>query len=157
MGGRKKIPTKIKEAQGTLRKHREVENEMSVDICNSLPETPGWLSELGKQEWGKITKQLYELEMLHVVDLKLIEAYCNEMSTYLECEQELRKEGRIDIFKNIDGSIRVTKIKPLQKIAKESLNAAIKLATQFGITPSARSSINAPKITNNTQINNYFD
>ena len=39
----------------------------------------------------------------------------------------------------------------------DALNNALKLASQFGITPSARASISAPQVTNNTQINNYFE
>ena len=43
------------------------------------------------------------------------------------------------------------------EIAKDALNSALKLATQFGLTPVARASIAAPVLNNNTQINNYFD
>ena len=38
--------------------------------------------------------------MLHRVDLRLVEAYCNEIALYIECEMELRKNGRVDNFKN---------------------------------------------------------
>ena len=38
--------------------------------------------------------------MLHEVDLRLIEAYCNEISIYIECEMELRENGRVDNFTN---------------------------------------------------------
>ena len=70
--GRKKIPTKINEMQGTLQKSRVVENEMQVDLCQSLPEAPKLLSKIGKAEWEKVTKQLFNLNMLHQVDLRLV-------------------------------------------------------------------------------------
>ena len=38
--GRKKLPTKIKEMQGTLDACREVENEMQVDLVKKIPEPP---------------------------------------------------------------------------------------------------------------------
>ena len=129
--GRKKLPTVLKAMQGTTQKSREVENEMQVDLCESLPEVPELLSKIGKGEWHKVTKQLFNLNMLHSVDLRLVEAYCNEISLYIECEMELRKN--------------------------DSLNNALKLATQFGLTPVARASISAPTVNNNTQINNYFE
>ena len=94
--------------------------------------------------------------MLHQIDLQLIAAYCNEMSLYIETEIMLREKGRIQIFKNSDGTLKHAQAVPYQKIAKDALDKAMKLATQFGLTPVARASISAPKITNNTQIN-YFD
>lgn len=155
--GRKKIPTALKQMQGTTEKSREVENEMQVDLCPQLPEVPTLLSEIGKGEWLKVTNQLFNLQMLHVVDLRLVEAYCNEISLYIEAEQWLRENGRIDEFKNIDGMVMRSQAKPQQKIAKDALNSAMKLATQFGLTPVARASISAPTVNNNTQINNYFE
>ena len=155
--GRKKIPTKLKEMQGTAVPCRTLDNEMQVDKVNEIPEPPAWLSEIGKQEWVKVTNQLFSLQMLHQIDLRLIEAYCNEMSLYIETEQLLRNKGRIQAFKNADGTLKHTQAVPHQKIAKDALASALKIATQFGLTPTARASINAPVTNNNTQINNYFD
>ena len=98
--GRKKLPTQIKKIQGTLQKCRTVENEMTVDLVNDLPKAPSLLSTIGRQEWIKVTKQLYNLNMLHEIDLRLIEAYCNEISIYIEAETELRLNGRVDNFTN---------------------------------------------------------
>ena len=154
--GRKKLPTKIKEMQGTLDPSRAVINEMQVDICQEIPIAPEWLSKIGQEEWYKVTNQLFNLQMLYQIDLQLIAAYCNEMSLYIETEILLRDKGRVQAFKNSDGTIKHAQAVPYQKIAKDALDRAIKLATQFGFTPVARASINAPKITNNTQIN-YFD
>ena len=38
--GRKKIPTTLKQMQGTVEKSRLVENEMEVDLCTTLPPAP---------------------------------------------------------------------------------------------------------------------
>ena len=155
--GRKKKPTKLKEMQGTTRKCRLIENEMEVDLVSKIPKAPSWLSKIGKEEWNKVTNQLYNLEMLHEVDLKLIESYCNEISLYIECEMELRKNGRVDNFTNTNGDLLRSQSKPLVKMKNDALNNSLKLAAQFGLTPVARASIAAPVLNNNTQINNYFD
>ena len=155
--GRKKTPTKIKEMQGTLEKSRTIENEMVVDQVSQLPEVPDWLSEIGKKEFEKVTTQLFNLEMLYSVDLRLVEAYANEISLYLECEMKLRKENRIDEFQSSEGTILRRQASPLVKMKNDALNNSLKLAAQFGLTPVARASIAAPVTTNNTQINNYFD
>ena len=155
--GRKKLPSKVKEMQGTSVPCRTLENEMQVDLVSSIPEAPEWLSEIGKQEWKKVSEQLFNIGMLHKVDLQLIAAYCNEMSLYIETETMLRNKGRIQAFRNADGTLKHTQAVPYQKIAKDALATALKLATQFGLTPVARASISAPTKITNTQINNYFD
>mgnify|MGYP003147973314 CR=1 FL=1 len=155
--GRKKKPTKLKEMQGTTRKCRLIENEMQVELVSEIPKAPVWLSKIGKEEWNKVTNQLYNLEMLHEVDLKLIESYCNEISLYIECEMELRKNGRVDNFTNTNGDLLRSQSKPLVKIKNDALANSLRLATLFGLTPVARASIAAPVLNNNTQINNYFD
>ncbi len=155
--GRKKLPTAMKEMQGTLEKSRVLENEMKVDLVSQLPEAPELLSTIGVEEWYKVTSQLFNLKMLHHIDLRLIESYCNEMALYIECESELRKNGRVDIFKNTNGDIIRSQAKPYVKMKNDALNNALKLAAQFGLTPVARANISAPLTTNNTQINNYFD
>ena len=155
--GRKKLPTNLKKIQGTLEKSRLVEIEMQVELCVSLPDAPELLSEIGRGEWEKVTSQLYNLKMLHRVDLRLVEAYCNEIALYIECEIELRKNGRVDNFKNTNGEVIRSQAKPFIKIKNDALNNAMKLAAQFGLTPVARASISAPITNNNTQINNYFD
>ena len=155
--GRKKIPTKIKEMQKTVEKSRSIENEMVVDQVSELPTVPDWLSEIGKSEFKKVTTQLFNLGMLYSVDLKLVEAYSNEISLYLECEMKLRTINRIDEFESSEGIVLRRQASPLLKIKNDALNNSLKLATQFGLTPVARASIAAPVTSNNTQINNYFD
>ena len=155
--GRKKLPSKLKQIQGTERNCRVIENEMQVDVLSEMPTAPSWLSEIGKNEWDKVTQQLYHLQMLHSVDLKLIEAYCNEIALYIECEMKLREENRIDEFKNSQGDLLRRQANPLIKMKNDALNNSLKLATQFGLTPVARASISAPVTNNNTQINNYFE
>ena len=155
--GRKKLPTAMKKMQGTLEKSRVLENEMQVDLVTHLPEAPELLSTIGVEEWYKVTSQLFNLKMLHHIDLRLIESYCNEIALYIECEMELRKNGRVEVFKNTNGDIVRTQANPFVKMKNDSLANALKLASQFGLTPVARASISAPLTTNNTQINNYFD
>jgi len=112
---------------------------------------------LETREWIKVTNQLHNIGMLHSVDLKLIEAYCNEISLYIESEMKLREVGRIDEFMSSEGEILRRQSKPLVKIKNDALANSLKLAAQFGLTPVARASISAPAKIQNTQINNYFE
>ena len=140
MTGRPKIPTEIKKARGTLRKCRELENPMQVKKIETLPAAPEWLSEIGQEQFDIVVNQLNSLGMLYEVDLKLIEAYSNAMALHIESEQQLRQVGRIQVYRDNETG----DIKHSQTISKQALESALKIATQFGLTPSARSKISAP-------------
>ena len=142
--------------RGTVQPCRAVENEMQVSVVSSLPEPPLWLSEIGKEEWLKVTAELFNKNMLHQIDLRLLEAYCNALSLHIETEIMLREKGRIQVFKNEDGTIKHAQAVPYQKIANDALDKALKIATQFGFTPSARATISQPNIIQQNQYN-YFD
>ena len=155
--GRKKKPTKIKELQGTLKAERVIENEMQVSLVGEIPFAPEWLTEIGKEEWDNVCTELYNKRMLHHIDLRLIEAYCNAISLHIETEIMLREKGRIQVFKNPDGTIKHTQSVPYQKIANDALDRALKLATQFGFTPSARTSIQQPTFVQQNNEYNFFE
>lgn len=157
MRGRKKTPTKIKELQGTLKAERVLKNEMNVSLVSEIPQAPEWLSDIAKSEWVKVCSELFNKKMLHQIDLLLLEAYCNAISLHIETEQLLREKGRIQIFKNPDGSIKHTQSVPYQKIANDALDRALKIATQFGFTPSARTSINQPTLIQQNNEYNFFE
>lgn len=159
MTGRKKIPTEIKKARGTLRKCRELENPMQVKKVDGLPVAPKWLSKIGREQFGIVVNQLHSLGMLYEVDIKLIEAYCNSMALHIECEQTLRKTGRIQVYRDSEsGEIKHSQIVPLQTISKQSLEAAIKIASHFGLTPSSRTRISSPsKLEIKDNEFNFFD
>ena len=154
--GRKKIPTKLKELRGTTRPDRMVENEMVVALVAELPAPPEWLSVIGN-EWTKVCSELFGKQMLHQIDLRLIESYCNAMSLHIETEMMLREKGRIQIYKNTDGTIKHAQSVPYQKIANDALDRALKIAREFGLTPSSRTSISAPSINIQNNQTNYFD
>ena len=155
--GRKKTPTKIKELRGTKRSDRVLENQMVVAVGEKIPSPPKWLSEIGKQEWKKVCCELFGKQMLHHIDLRLIESYCNSIALHIETEMLLREKGRIQAFKNSDGTLKHTQAVPYQKIANDALDRALKIATQFGLTPSSRSGISTPTINIQHNEHNYFD
>ena len=155
--GRKKIPTKLKELRGTTRSDRMVENEMVVSLVSEIPNPPEWLSSIGQNEWTKVCSELYGKKMLHHIDLRLIESYCNAMSLHIETEMMLREKGRIQVYKNTDGTVKHAQSVPFQKIANDALDRALKIAREFGLTPSSRTGISTPSINFQHNEHNYFD
>ena len=154
--GRKKIPTQLKKIAGTDRKDRSLKNEMVVSEVISMPEAPSFLNEYAVAEWHKVTNELANLKMLHEVDLALLSAYCREMGMYFEMVEVL-KGGQIERTYDRDGRLRASKLKPEVKISRDCLDRAMKIAVQFGFTPSARASIPQPEIKEETKSKyNFF-
>jgi len=157
MRGRKKTPTKLKELKGSLRKCREVSNEMQTTNVVSMPKAPSFLNQQGADEWDLVTNELANIKMLHLTDLSILAAYCNEIGIYREIAQELQgnfTEQTVDK----DGRLRASKIAPKYKVMQNALQNAMKIATQFGFTPSSRASLSMPEQDEErTDDFNFFD
>ncbi len=148
--GRPPKPTALKRMAGTDQPCRINENEMQVSQLANIPDAPMLLNDYGQREFEIVCAELHSKRMLHLVDLSLVTAYANEMGLYVEMEQKLKQVGRIDEFYNEDGALTKRQAKPEQRIANDALAKALKIACQFGLTPSARTRINAPEIVDNT-------
>lgn len=154
---RPKKPTKIKELQGTIRKCREDENEMQVAQVVEMPSAPSFLNEQGAKEWDLVTNELANIKMLHLTDLAVLAAYCNEMGTYHALAQEMGGNYTERTYDK-DGKLRASKIAPKYKVMQAALQNALKIATQFGFTPSSRGSISMPEQDKEkTDDFNFFD
>lgn len=154
---RPKKPTKIKELQGTIRKCREDENEMQVAQVVEMPTAPIFLNEQGAKEWDLVTNELANIKMLHLTDLAVLAAYCNEMGTYHALAQEMGGNYTERTYDK-DGKLRASKIAPKYKVMQAALQNALKIATQFGFTPSSRGSLSMPEQDKEkTDDFNFFD
>ena len=95
--------------------------------------------------------------MLHLTDLSILAAYCNEIGIYREIAQELQgnfTEQTVDK----DGRLRSSKIAPKYKVMQNALQNAMKIATNFGFTPSSRASLSMPEQDEErTDDFNFFD
>jgi P27 family predicted phage terminase small subunit len=154
---RPKIPTKIKELKGTLQPCRQTSNEMQVAEVVELPQAPNYFDDFAQKEWDVTTSELARIKMLHIVDLSILSAYCFEIGTYHRIMNEMGGKFTERTYDK-DGKLRASKIAPLYKVAQTALQNAIKIATQFGFTPSSRASLSMPEQEKEkTDDFNFFD
>ena len=137
--GRKPLPTQVKKNRGTYQSCRGANNEMIPSRIDGIPKPPKILVKEAATLWNETVKELYELDMLHGVDLPLLAAYCQEMATYFECSAYIQDNGI-----TYDDSYGNPHTRPEVVTQRNALDRALKLATQFGFTPSARTRIEAP-------------
>ena len=147
MPGRPTKPTRVKQAQGTDRKCRILNNEMLPTKVDGLPEAPEVIAKnkSAVKLWHESVVELESLGMLHSVDLPSLAAYCMEMSTYFTMTSYCELSGYVDA----DGRRRAQDL-----IRRDCLDRANKIAQQFGFIPSARTKISMPKRDEGTE---FFD
>lgn len=138
--GPKKKPTKLKVLEGTFRKDRALENEIEPEPLSLYPDPPDILNEFGRDEWRIVVPQLQSMGILATVDMAMLTAYCLEWGVYMECEDTLRKQGRMTVAAN-----GTEMVHPLDNVKARSFKAALATAREFGFTPSSRTGIGGPK------------
>ena len=72
----RKLPTKVKEMQGTLEKSRENAQEVEYSRCQGVPEAPDHLDKYGQRVWLSSAYELHSKKILFTTDLPQLETYC---------------------------------------------------------------------------------
>lgn len=132
--GRKPTPTAIKELEGNQGKRPL--NAKEPKPVKKAPSCPKWLEPEAKKEWRRLSKQLEQLGVLTELDMASFAAYCQAYARYKEAEEFITQHG--SIVKTPSGYWQqVPQVAQAQTYSKIML----RLAEQFGLTPSARSRI----------------
>lgn len=132
--GRKPTPTAIKELEGNPGKRPL--NAKEPKPVKKAPSCPKWLEPEAKKEWRRLSKQLEQLGVLTELDMASFAAYCQAYARYKGAEEFITQHG--SIVKTPSGYWQqVPQVAQAQTYSKIML----RLAEQFGLTPSARSRI----------------
>lgn len=134
MRGRKPKPTAVKVAAGNPGKRPLNPAEARPDP--SRPNCPRWLSDPAKREWKRVATRLHEAGLLTYVDRSLLAAYCQAYGRWVEAELEIAEQPLV--LESDKGNLYQN---PWVGVARSAMTDMIKVATEFGISPSARSRI----------------
>lgn len=132
--GRPTIPDEIKKRRGTLKKNRVNNDPVNTTMIHEIPEPPETFDHVATEVWNTICSEMIKLNILHTLDIYMLQILCVEMSTYWKCQRDIIKEGF-----TVDTGTGSTKVNPKVTIASQSLNNVQKIASKFGLTPSDRS------------------
>lgn len=141
MKGRKRIPTTIKASRGTLQPCRTNPNEPDYILMGSVPEPPEWLGEVGRKIYFDTAADLLSQRILTRISYPMFLMYCVEVEKYLMAAEQLKKLSMV--YKSATSE---PKVNPWQRIASDSLANAMRIASEFGITPASSSKVKAEPI-----------
>lgn len=135
--GRKPKPTHLKVLTNNPGKRPLNKNEPEPDI--EIPSPPDFLSNDALIEWGKVTEQLYILGLLTRIDRSVISAYCQAYGRWAEAERLIGMTGLT--YKSPKTGFMMQS--PYLAVANKAMEQMCKYAAEFGMTPSARSRVQA--------------
>jgi len=132
-------PTAIIKAKGYFQPSRHTDELADTNklrfIYNELPEPPKRLKKFGKDKWNAL---LFEMSRVNGyvswLDLGMLEEYCYVCQEMDELKELARDRTYLDKAGNV-------KINPLYQELNKLRKDYIRLAQEFGITPSSRARV----------------
>ena len=169
--GQKPKPTALKKLEGNRSKKALPKNEPKPDLGVAPPEAPEWLSEVGRAEWERLSRQLWLNGLLGREDVQAFAAYCDHFSNAMRyrsiLEEQRREEARVARAQErwehfgrrgtrpepatlgqasmICTSTGTLQQNPVIGMLNVSTREMMKIATEFGLTPSSRARVNVPR------------
>jgi P27 family predicted phage terminase small subunit len=140
----RRIPGHLKVIRGNPG-HRPIPAEPEPEIPENMPAPPDFLAPLAKDEWWSIGPHLVRLGLLTAVDLACFAVYCQSVADWRAAREVLASMAERDptthallVKRGSDGSPMRN---PLVTIASNAANDMLRYASEFGLTPVARSRI----------------
>jgi P27 family predicted phage terminase small subunit len=132
MRGRKPKPTKTKKRQGNPGKRKLPKGEPQPRAIGTAA-PPAHLSADARLEWQRMLDELRQQQLLTVLDLGLLAAWCTAWGDYVEAERKIRDQGAV-IAGRDGGMVR----NPWVLIRNKSIEQMCRIGGEFGLTPASR-------------------
>lgn len=136
MAGRKKISNEQKVLRGTDQPCR-MSPQVDSTKMTAIPKVR--LKGNAKKIFEYTATELLHKNLLELVGLDLLVAYCREMAIYHERMAEVEKEGYTIEVETKNGTTTI--INPKRKVAESALANAKSIASEYGFTPASRTRI----------------
>ena len=107
----------------------------------SRPAKPKTLSPDAAKRWPKVISQVEEVGTLARSDVDLIARYCEELVRQEHYENQIRKFGEVQVFKNSDGSPKYVQASCWVIMLNKSEAKLRRMASELGLTPAGRASL----------------
>ena len=133
-------PTKLKVLEGTFRKDRSVGNEVDPEV--SSPRCPPWLIGEARKEWKRVVPELEKLGILAQLDLSMLVGYVLSWARLLIALDVVAEEGDYYETETASGG-RMIRRHPASLMVDQERVQLRQFASEFGLSPAARSRVSA--------------
>lgn len=144
--GPKPKPNRLKLIEGN-RGHRPInDQEPEFSVPEDCPKPPDFLDAYAKEEWARVSPELYATGMLTVADTSILAGYCMAYSRWRYAEEQIQIEARTSdktshrgmLVKTLAGNVIQN---PLVGVANAARKDMVRIAAEFGMTPSSRAGL----------------
>jgi P27 family predicted phage terminase small subunit len=143
MRGPPPSPSYLKLLRGNPGKRR-IPPEPQPEIAPTCPEPPPFLGEYAREEWHRVAPELHACNLLTVVDVMTLAAYCNAYAQWRTAVELLQRMAATDPARGLLVKTAVGERRnPLVKIAVDAATGMLRFAGEFGLTPVARARLGA--------------
>lgn len=149
MAGRTSKPAALRETSGPNRdrNHTKAEIEKMQKTEEALggnsekvSDVPDYLSDLGKEYYSFITKEMEVSGVLKNLDIPIVVQISETLAMIRECDLDINKDGLFYMEPDRNGR-DIKKKNPAVDIRDKSVSQFKQLATQLGMTPASRSNL----------------
>ena len=134
MRGRKPLPGNVVRLRGNPGKRRV--NDAGPRPEPRTPTCPRALGPEARKEWQRLARELSSLGLLTRIDRGALAAYCQAHALWLEAVQAIGRYGTM--VKSPNGFPMQS---PYVALANRQVDLMVRIAAEFGMTPSSRSRI----------------
>lgn len=142
MASRTPIPTQEHILRGNpghkVKADLDLDREMKSAPITILPPAPDYIGEYGTKEWNRTGPILIANRLLQEGDLPVFEAYCMNIELLIQAQYAIKKNGMLVM--GARGFVR----NPAIAAFGQATTAIRGFASEFGLSPSARSRIKLP-------------
>lgn len=135
--GKHKLSNEQKILRGTNQPCRMSDEVDASQKLATIPKVK--LKGVAKKIFEYTATELLHKNLLDLVGLDLLVAYCREMAIYHELMAEVEKEGFTIEIETKNGTTTI--VNPKRKVAESALANAKSIASDYGFTPASRSRI----------------
>lgn len=126
-------PTVLRILKGNPGKRPPHKREPKPKLVTAAPKCPGWMPPAGRAEWKRVVPELLRLGLLSIVDLAALQGYCAAYARALEADKLVKSMG-LTIATKTGFFVQ----NPAVSISRLAWHAVRQFASEFGLTPSAR-------------------
>ena len=134
--GPKPVPKAAKRRRGTFRADRD---GGTPEPKSEKPRRPAWLGKEASRHWTAIAAELEGMGVLARADQVALALLCQALADYLAARQEVAEQGMT--FLTESGYVTQH---PAVGMMNRAWERVVKLAREFGMTPSSRAGLKVP-------------
>jgi P27 family predicted phage terminase small subunit len=144
--GKPPLPTHLKLLRGNPGQRALNKREPEPTPPTEPPEPPADLGPYAKEEWSRIIVEAFRLRLVTVVDIQPLAAYCDAYERWRRAREMIAAMAARDpvlqgfIVKTQSGGAAPN---PLVWIAQNAARDMVRYASEFGLTPAARTRLTA--------------